>query len=131
MNRLSVLSILVLLAAITGCAPVAEKDMPVMAKKSHKITITGTVGYIDRVDVDKSGNNAKFMLHFSMKVESYDDSEGWVMLGSVINCVVKEKTVTEQTGKTLQSGDRVTITSNIMDVYPEVISVQRITFTGR
>lgn len=130
MSRLSI-TVIMLFFIFTGCAPVAEKDMPRMVKKSHKVTITGTVGYIDRVDVDKSGNNAKFMLHFSLKVESYDDSEGWAMLGSIINCMVKEKTVLEQTGKTLQSGDRVTITANIMDVYPEVIPVQRITFAGK
>jgi hypothetical protein len=131
MNKLSFFLLLIPVIIFSGCSSVAEKDIPLALKKSHKVTITGTVTYIDRVDVDKSGKNQKFMLHFSLKVESYDDSEGWTMLGSIINCVVKEKTVVEQTGRTLQEGDKVVITANIIDMNPEVIAVQRIKFAGK
>lgn len=131
MNRLSIMCLLFIISACMGCSSVEEKDMPRMVKKSHKIAITGTVNFIDRIDADKSGKNPKYILQFTLKVESYDDSEGWAMLGSIINCTVKERTVIEQTGKTLKSGDRVIITSNIIDLHPEVISVQRIKFADK
>jgi hypothetical protein len=128
MKKLIIINLLFNLFLISGCTPVAEKDMPVNMKKSHKVIISGTVGYIDRVDVDKRGKHEKFMLHFTLKVDSYDDSSGWALIGSIIKCVVKEQTVIAQTGRTLQSGDKVILTANIMDIHPEVISVQRIKF---
>ena len=131
MNRLIILNLLVPFLICTACSSVAEKDMPRTVKKSHKVTITGTVGYVERVDIDKTGKHKKFMLHFSLKVESYDDSAGWALIGSIIKCVVKEQTVIGQTGRSLQNGDRIIITSNIIDINPEVIAVHKIKFTDK
>lgn len=116
----------ILIIILSGCS--APPKQPVVFEKSHPVSITGTVITIDSINIDKSGNNPRFILHFIMKIEFYDDG-GWdTILGPEIKCVIKEKDLIKQTGHKLKAGDRVLIIAHITEKSPAVIAVYSIKF---
>lgn len=115
---------------LTGCSA-PDKQQPAIEKKSHPVSITGIVTSINPVNIDKSGKNPRFMLHFMVKIELYDDG-GWdTVLGPEIKCVIKEEDLIKQTGHKIKAGDRVLIISHITESTPEVIAVYSIKFPGQ
>lgn len=120
------ISILIVLAS--GCST-PDKQQPVPAEKSHPVSITGIVTSINPVNIDKSGKNTRFMLHFMVKIEFYDDG-GWdTVLGPEIKCIIKEEDLLKQTGEKLKAGDRVIIITHVTETTPEVIAVYSIKFS--
>ena len=116
----------ILIITLAGCS--APLKQPAVVEKSHPVSITGTVKSVDSINIDKSGNNPRFMLHFIVKIEFYDDG-GWdTILGPEIKCVMKEEDLLKQTWETLKAGDRVLIITHITETTPEVIAVYSIKF---
>lgn len=121
---------LIAMIIITGCTA-AENQLPLSEKKSHSISITGLVTSLNRTNIDKSGSNPKFMLHFIIKIEKYDDG-GWdTILGPSVKCVIREEHLINQTGESLKTGDRIFLTSHIIDRSPEVIDIQTVKILKR
>jgi hypothetical protein len=113
---------LILTAALAGCKT-PEKQPPVVIEKSHPVYITGVVTSVDAINVDKSGKNPRFILHFILKITRYDDG-GWdIILGPEIKCVIKEEDLLKQTGRKLTLGDKVLITAHLTEKSPKVIAV--------
>jgi predicted component of type VI protein secretion system len=126
MNLKFILYPAILIIILAGCS--APPKQPVVVEKSHPVSITGTVKTIDSINIDKSGKNPRFMLHFIMKIENYDDG-GWdTILGPEIKCVIKEEDLLKQTGSKLKAGDRVLIITHITEKSPAVIAVYSIKF---
>lgn len=119
--------ILIFIITLAGCtAP--EKQQPVIIQKSHPVYIYGIVKLISSIDVDKSGNNPKFILHFTVKISNYDDG-GWdTILSPEIRCIIKEKDLLKQTGRELKEGDKVLITTHIIEKEPEVVEAYALEF---
>jgi len=112
----------------TGCSSPAKTEQPAAIEKSHAVSITGIVTSIDSIYIDKSGKNPRFILHFMVKIKSYDDG-GWdTILGPEIKCVISETDLLKQTGQKLMEGDRVLIITHIIEKSPTVIAVYTIEF---
>lgn len=100
----------------------------VTVQQSRLISITGVVTSVTSTDVDKSGKNPRFMLHFLVKIEIYDDG-GWeTVLGPEVIFVCREQYLLEQAGRSLKPGDRVFITAYIIERSPRVIAVHTLKF---
>jgi predicted component of type VI protein secretion system len=124
------LYILILTAALAGCKT-PQKQPPVTIEKSHPVYITGVVKSLESINVDKSGKNPRFILHFIFKITRYDDG-GWdTILGPEIKCVIKEEDLLKQTGLKLKPGDSVLITAHITEKSPKVIAVYAIEFLSQ
>ena len=121
-------NILLLVVLSISCSSLEKLQQPVIVKESHMISITGIVTEINSTNVDKSGKNPRLMIHGMLKIEFYDDG-GWdAVLGPEIKFACKEKDLIEQTGKKINRGDRVLITTYITEKSPEVIAVHTIKF---
>jgi len=124
------LYILILIVIVSGCRT-PDKQPPVVIEKSHPVYITGAVKSIESINVDKSGKNPRFILHFTVKIIRYDDG-GWdTILGPEIKCVIKEEDLLKQTGRKLKPGDRVLITAYITEKSPKVIAAYSIKFLSQ
>lgn len=124
------LYILILTAALTVCKT-PEKQPPVVIEKSHPVYITGLVKSLDSINVDKSGNNPKFIVHFILKITRYDDG-GWdTILGPEIKGVIKEEDLLKQTGRKLKQWDNVLITAHITEKSPKVIAAYALEFLSQ
>jgi len=124
------LYILILIVIVSGCRT-PDKQPPVVIEKSHPVYITGAVKSIESINVDKSGKNPRFILHFIIKIIRYDDG-GWdTILGPEIKCVIKEEYLIKQTGRKLKQDDRVLITSHIIEKSPKVIAVYAVEFLSQ
>ena len=124
------LYILILTAAVAGCKT-QEKQPPVVIEKSHPVYITGVVKSLDSINVDKSGNNPRFIVHFILKITRYDDG-GWdTILDPEIKCVIKEEDLLKQTGRKLFPGDIVLITAHLTEKSPKVITAYAIEFLNQ
>lgn len=122
------LLILIMIMITTGCSSPAKTEQPATIEKSHAVSITGIVTSIDSINIDKSGKNPRFILHFMVKIESYDDG-GWdTVLGPEIKCVISETDLLKKTGQKLMGGDRVLIITHIIEKSPTVIAVYTIEF---
>lgn len=124
------LYMLILTAALAGCKT-PEKQPPIIIEKSHPVYITGAVKSLESINVDKSGNNPRFILHFILKITRYDDG-GWdTILGPEIKCLIKEEDLIKQTGRKLKQGDSVLITAHITEKSPKVIAAYAIEFLSQ
>lgn len=128
MNKIIFPHLVALCLLYFSCCSPSNQGVPVVVEKSHPVSITGVVTHINRMDVDKSGKNPRFMLHFTVKIESYD-SGGWdIILGPEIKCVMRESDLFKQTGEHITTGTRVLITAHTSEEKPEVISVYNLKF---
>jgi hypothetical protein len=128
MFRKTCLKIIIPAIVTFGCSAPEKIQQPVVIEKSHRISITGIVTSIISTNVDKSGKNPRFMLHFMVTIESYDDG-GWnTVLGPEIRCVIRESDLVKQTGRKMEAGQRVLITTDIIEKSPAVIAVHTIEF---
>lgn len=122
------IAVLVCIAALPGCSSTPEMKTVPIEKKSWKITITGMVKNVNIIDVDKSGRNPRFILRFTVQIETYDDG-GWeTVLGPEAKIVYREKDLKEQTGRELKAGDRIFITAYITEKSPDLIEAESIKF---
>jgi len=118
----------VLLIILAGCCHQSELKQPVNETKSWQISITGTVKDINLVNVDKSGKNPQFIIHFTVKIENYDDGGWGTILGPEMKFVCKENDLPGQPVRRLNAGERVLIKAHIIENSPQVIAVQTIKF---
>jgi len=126
MFRRSCLILSVTAVIFLCCASPATEQQPVIVEKSHPVYITGTVKTIERTDVDKSGKNPRFMVHFVVKIETYD-AGGWeTILDPEVTFVCRESELLKQTGLELKAGAKVYITAHIIEKSPKVIAVYNI-----
>ncbi len=124
------LYILILTAALAGCNT-TEKQPVIVIEKSHPVYITGRVKSHESINVDKSGNNPRFIVHFIVRITRYDDG-GWdTILGPEIKCVIREEDLLKQTGRKIGPEDIVLITSHITEKSPKVIAVYAIEFLNQ
>jgi hypothetical protein len=131
MFRRAHLFTLVIITISTGCSAPAKIEKPVVIEKSHQVSITGIVTSVRSANVDMSGKNPRFILHFILKIESYDNGGRDTVPGPEIKCVITERDLLKQTGQMLKEGDRVLIISNIIEKKPDTIAVYIIKYTDR
>ena len=124
------LYILILIVIAAGCrAP--DKQPTLVIEKSHPVYITGVVKSLESINIDKSGKNPRFIVHFIVKIIRYDDG-GWnTILGPEIKCVIKEEDLLKQTGRKLKQEDRVLITTHITEKSPKVIAVHAMEYLSQ
>ncbi len=133
MRKTAHIHILVLIIISLQCSAPEKKQLPpasekIIVQKSHLITITGVVKTTNLVNIDKSGKNPRFMLHFLVQITRYDDGGWGTVLGPEVTFVGREKDLIEQTGGRIETGKKVLITAQIIEKSPKTIAVNTIKF---
>lgn len=103
----------------------AHSAEPVILK-SRPVKFSGTVIKVTRTDVDKSGRNPKFIVRFTLRIESFEDTQSSFKINSTIDCTARENRIIDQIGRTLKNGDRISVGAEVIEKNPKVINALRI-----
>ncbi len=133
MKKTAYLNIIVLIIISFHCSSPAKVQQPPPSEKrvvvkSHPISITGIVKSTNLVNIDKSGKNPRYMLHFIVNITKYEDGGWGTVLDPEVTFVGREKDLIEQTGGRIEAGKKVFITAQIIEKSPKTIAVHTIKF---